>query len=96
MNNKEDLKKTRRLASPALGRRQRRSCTYTVFLKFPTASNELLAGDLYFLKVQKRIDTVGLYLSFSFIPCSIMDAAFNSCFISFNFYNANLNTSGLM
>ena len=43
------LRKTRRLASPALGRRQRRSPTYTVFLKFPTTSNSLLAGGLYFL-----------------------------------------------
>ncbi len=45
-HNKSMIKKTRRLASPALGRRQGRSCTYTVFLKFPTTSNWLLVGNL--------------------------------------------------
>ena len=45
------IKKTRRLAIRALGRRQRHSCTYTVFLKFLTTSNGLPARNLYFFKV---------------------------------------------
>ena len=47
------IKKTRRLASPVLGRRQKRSCTYTLFLKFLTMSNWHPARNLYFLKVWK-------------------------------------------
>ena len=48
VNNNYIIKKTRRLARPAFGRRQRRSCTYTLFLKFLPTSN-LLARNLYSL-----------------------------------------------
>ena len=47
----ENIKKTHRLASPALGWSQRRSCIYTLFLKFLATSNDLSARNLSFLKV---------------------------------------------
>ncbi len=50
----DPLKKTRRLASPAFGRRKRRSPTYSLFLKFLATSSWLPARNLYFLKVQKN------------------------------------------
>ena len=52
-----EIKKTRRLASHVLGRRQRRRCTYTLFLKFLTTSNGLPARNLYFIpKIPRYVE----------------------------------------
>jgi len=40
---------------PGFGWGQRRSCPYTVFLKFLATSNKLPTRNLSFLKVQKKI-----------------------------------------
>ncbi len=56
--NKDHIKKTRRLASPALGRRQRCSCPYTVFLKFSYSKkcppNHLLGAFFTFYQLLQK------------------------------------------
>ena len=68
VNNNYIIKKTRRLASPAFGRRQRRSCTYTLSLKFLPTSN-LLARNVYSLWL--------LYLYYFYIVWTGNYIAFN-------------------
>jgi hypothetical protein len=68
VNNNYIIKKTCRLASPAFGRKQRRSCTYTLFLKFLPTSN-LLARNLYSLWL--------LYLYYFYIVWTGNYIAFN-------------------
>ena len=55
LSSKLFIKKTRRLASPALGRRQRRSCTYTLFLKFLATSN-CFQLEIYIFSKKESID----------------------------------------